>query len=53
MTDLVLLATIKDAKGNELEKVEIPVEGVIGPKESTIEGTLGPHEEDIDTRGPV
>jgi hypothetical protein len=45
MTDLVLLATIKDAKGHELEKVEIPVEGVIGPKESTMVGTLGPPEE--------
>jgi hypothetical protein len=45
MTDLVLLATIKDAKGHELEKVEIPVEGVIGGRESTMVGTLGPPEE--------
>jgi hypothetical protein len=45
MTDLVLLATIKDAKGHELEKVELPVEGTIGPKESTMVGTLAPPED--------
>ncbi len=44
MTDLVLLATIKDAKGHEVEKVELPVEGTIGPKESTMVGTLAPPE---------
>jgi len=46
MTDLVLLATIKDAKGHELEKVELPVEGTIGPKEATMVGTLAPPEEE-------
>lgn len=40
MTDLVLLAVIKDSKGNELERVEIPVEGVIPPDDSTTVGTL-------------
>jgi hypothetical protein len=29
MTDLKLLATVKDGKGNELERVEFPIEGII------------------------
>ncbi|MBW1880699.1 MAG: hypothetical protein JRJ84_20270 [Deltaproteobacteria bacterium] len=40
MTDLVLLATIKDSRGNELEKVEIPVEGIIPASDVTMVGTL-------------
>ena len=40
MTDLVLVATIKDKSGKELETVEIPVEGVIPPHQSTMVGTL-------------
>lgn len=40
MTDVVLLAVIKDSKGNELERVEIPVEGVIPPGDSTTVGTF-------------
>lgn len=42
MTDLVIQATIKDAKGHELEKVEIPIEGVIPARSSTMVGTLKP-----------
>lgn len=42
MTDLVIQATIKDAKGHELEKVEIPVEGIIPARGSTMVGTLKP-----------
>jgi len=45
MTDLVLLATIKDSRGNELEKVEIPVEGIIPADDVTMVGTL---EDDAD-----
>lgn len=44
MTDLVLLATIKDAKGHELETVEIPVGGVIPPLGKTMVGTLAAEE---------
>jgi len=51
MTDLVLLATIKDAQGHELEKVELPVEGTIGAKASTMVGTLAPPEEDTKGKG--
>ena len=40
MTDLVILATIKDGKGQEIEKVEIPVEGVLPPSSRTMVGTL-------------
>ena len=45
MTDLKLLATVKDGKGNELERVEFPVSGVIpagdtaGPGDTMV-GTL-------------
>ncbi len=46
MADIVLLATIKDAKGAELERVEIPVEGVIPAGRATMVGTLQPEEDD-------
>jgi hypothetical protein len=42
ITDLKLLATVKDAKGNEIERVEIPVEGEIPAWDSTMVGTLEP-----------
>lgn len=42
MTDLVILATIKDAKGHELERVEIPIEGVVPTERVTLVGTLKP-----------
>ena len=48
MADMVLLATIKDAKGVELEQVEIPVEGFIPAGQSTMVGTLQPEEDDED-----
>lgn len=44
MTDLVLLATIKDKSGKELEKVEIPVSGVIPAYQSVMVGTLAPED---------
>ncbi len=44
MTDLVLLAVIKDAKGKELERVEIPVQGVLPASDSTMVGTLAPED---------
>lgn len=40
MTDLKILATIKDAQGHELERVEIPVEGIIPADGATFVGTL-------------
>lgn len=40
MTDLVIQATIKDAKGHELETVEIAVEGTIPAEDTTSVGTL-------------
>lgn len=42
MTDLVIRATIKDARGHELEKVEIPIEGIIPARGATMVGTLEP-----------
>lgn len=44
MTDLKLQATIKDAQGHELEKVEVSVEGEIPPNGDTMIGTLLPEE---------
>lgn len=49
MTDLMLVATIKDKNGRELERVEIPVEGTIPPHEAVMVGTLG-DEEDPDAK---
>lgn len=46
MTDLVILATIKDAQGHELEKVEIRVEGQIPAEGSSFVGTLAGEEPD-------
>jgi hypothetical protein len=46
MTDLVILATIKDDGGAEIEKVEFPIEGFIPAGERTMIGTL--HGEDKD-----
>lgn len=51
MTDLKLLATVKDAKGNELERVEFPVTGIIpgaskGQHGGTFVGTLMPEKRD-------
>jgi hypothetical protein len=40
MTDLILLATVKDAKGSVIEKLEIAIEGDIPSDGSTWVGTL-------------
>jgi hypothetical protein len=40
MTDVTLLATITDKNGNELERVEIAIEGPIPAHEWTMVGTL-------------
>jgi hypothetical protein len=40
MTDLKIQATIKDAQGHELEKVEIPVEGILPADGDSFVGTL-------------
>jgi len=42
MADLVILTTIKNAKGGVIEEIEIPVEGIIPTNGSTMVGTLGP-----------
>ena len=44
MTDLVLLATIKDKNDRILERAEIPIEGSIAPFSSVEVGTLLPEE---------
>ena len=49
MTDLKILATIKDAQGHELEKVEIAVEGEIPAEGETMVGTLSG--EELDPKG--
>lgn len=45
MTDLILLATIKDKNGKELERVEIPIEGQIPSHDAIMVGTLQPENE--------
>ncbi|HHO54302.1 MAG TPA: hypothetical protein ENK18_26385 [Deltaproteobacteria bacterium] len=40
MTGLVIQATIKDAKGHELETVEIPIDGLLPAEGRTMVGTL-------------
>jgi hypothetical protein len=40
MTDLVLVARIKDARGHDLEQVEFPVRGVVPALGSTMVGTI-------------
>ncbi|MEZ4317489.1 MAG: SH3 domain-containing protein [Myxococcota bacterium] len=46
MTDLVILTTIKNAKGGVIEEIEIPIEGIIPTSGSTMVGTLGPGKAD-------
>ncbi len=46
MTDIILLATIKDKNGNQLEEVQIPIEGDIPPYDSVMVGTLSPEPRD-------
>ncbi len=52
MADVKIVATIKDAQGHELEKVEIPVEGEIPPGGETMVGTLYGVEPDAKGRKP-
>jgi hypothetical protein len=40
MTDLKVVATIKDAQGHELEKVEVAIEGEVPPNAETMVGSL-------------
>ncbi len=42
MTDLRIVATLKDANGGVLEQKEVPVEGVMGANRSEMIGTLLP-----------
>lgn len=42
MTDLVLLVTIKDGNGSELERLEVAVDGIIPAGERSFVGTLHP-----------
>ena len=52
MDGLVVLVTVKDAKGQELEKIEIPVDGVIPAKRKTMVGTQVPEDaEKLEKRG--
>ena len=51
MTDLVLIATIKDKNDRILEGVEIPLEGSIAPYSSVEVGTLMPEELEDPTAG--
>ena len=51
MTDLVLIATIKDKNDRVLEGVEIPIEGSIAPYSSVEVGTLMPEELEDPTAG--
>lgn len=40
MTDVVMVATIKDSKGHDLEKVEFHVDGVVPSSGATMVGTI-------------
>ncbi|NOY28192.1 MAG: SH3 domain-containing protein [Oligoflexia bacterium] len=46
MTDVILLATIKDKNGKVLETAEVPLEGVIKSFDETMLGTLAPPDND-------
>ncbi|RME21905.1 MAG: hypothetical protein D6798_17055 [Deltaproteobacteria bacterium] len=48
MTDIVLLATIKDKNGNVLETKEVPLEGTVKAFSDTMVGTLAPADDDPD-----
>lgn len=50
MTNLKLLATIKDRRGNVLEEKEITLEGTVPPYESTVVGTVAPPDDQPDGR---
>ncbi len=46
MTDIILLATIKDKNGNVLETKEVPLEGTVVAYGDTMVGTLAPADDD-------
>jgi len=46
MTDVILLATIKDKNGKVLETKEVPLQGVVKSFDDTMVGTLAPPEGD-------
>lgn len=46
MTDVILLATIKDKNGKVLETKEVPLEGVVKAYEDTMVGTLAPADDE-------
>lgn len=50
MTDIVLQATVKDAKGSEVSKIEFEVEGEIPAQTTTLVGTLKPEEGDPEAK---
>ena len=53
MTDLKLVATIKDKNGGVLQSVEIPVEGTFPPQEGAMIGTLKPAKNDKEGKARV
>ncbi len=46
MTDIILLATIKDKNGKVLETKEVPLEGTVTSFDDTMLGTLAPADDD-------
>lgn len=48
MTDIVLQATLKDAKGAEIDTIEFSIEGEIPGERGTMVGTLKPPEDEED-----
>lgn len=48
MTDIVLQATLKDAKGSEIDTIEFAIEGEIPAEKGTMVGTLKPPEDEED-----
>ncbi len=52
MTGLVVQVTVKDVKGQELEQVEIPIEGIIPTDGRTMVGTMVPEDaEKLEKKG--
>jgi hypothetical protein len=44
MTDLRMTATVKDAKGAEIETIEFPIKGELPPRSNTMVGVLDPED---------
>jgi hypothetical protein len=49
MTDLKMTATVKDAKGAEIETVEFPIKGELPPHANTMVGVLDPEDKKTGT----